>query len=54
MEVRFEAEEPSSTRVELEHRAFERHGKGGKAYREGMGSPQGWAYCFERYAASLG
>ncbi len=54
VEVRFEPEDPSSTRVALEHRAFDRHGEGSEAYREGMGSPQGWAYCLERCAASLG
>ncbi len=54
VEVHFEPGEPSCTRVALEHREFDRHGEASEAYREGMSSPQGWAYCLERYAASLG
>lgn len=30
------------SRIDLEHRGFERHGDGGAAMREGMASPQGW------------
>jgi uncharacterized protein YndB with AHSA1/START domain len=52
VEVRFVAEGPSTTRVELEHRGFARHGEGGDAYRAGMGSPEGWMYILDRYVAS--
>lgn len=32
----------AGTRVELEHRDFERHGQGAEALRAGLDSPQGW------------
>lgn len=53
VEVRFVSEDSSRTRVELEHREFGRHGQGAAEYREGMGSPQGWSYILDRYAAAL-
>jgi uncharacterized protein YndB with AHSA1/START domain len=53
VEVRFLEAGLEATRVELEHRAFERHGPGGAGYREGMASPEGWTYMLERYAAGL-
>jgi uncharacterized protein YndB with AHSA1/START domain len=54
VEVRFADEGGSTTRVALEHRAFERHGDEGGAYREGMASDQGWPELLRRYAAALG
>lgn len=42
VEVRFAAEGIGRARIEVEHRAFERHGEGGDATRAGMDSPQGW------------
>lgn len=42
VEVRFEAEGPDSTRVTIEHREFDRHGKDAEALRSGMNSPGGW------------
>ncbi len=42
VEVRFIAEAPDRTRVELEHRNLDRHGEGWEAARDGVGGDQGW------------
>lgn len=51
VEVRFIAEAPDRTRVELEHRNIDRHGPGWPAVAEGVGHDQGWPLYLERYAA---
>jgi uncharacterized protein YndB with AHSA1/START domain len=53
VEVRFIAEGDDSTRVELEHRGFERHGEGAAAVRGGVDSPGGWDFCLSAYVTSL-
>jgi uncharacterized protein YndB with AHSA1/START domain len=53
VEVRFVENGDASTRVELEHRAFARHGDDGEGYRDALASPQGWPYILDRYAAAL-
>ncbi len=42
IEVRFMADGPDRTHVELEHRNIDRHGDGWERMREAVGSPNGW------------
>lgn len=50
VEVRFVAEGPDRTRVELEHRALDRHGEGWDRLREGVAGDDGWSLYMERFA----
>jgi uncharacterized protein YndB with AHSA1/START domain len=50
VEVRFIAEGPERTRVELEHRGFDRHGDGAEGVWQSVSSPRGWTYCLELFA----
>ena len=50
VEVRFIAEAPDRTRVELEHRNLDRHGEGWEAERDGVGGDQGWPLYLDRFA----
>ncbi len=51
VEVRFVAETPRRTRVELEHRKIDRHGTGWEAVAEGVKGDAGWPLYLARYGA---
>ena len=53
VEVRFVAESPERTRVELEHRLLDRHGPGWPAVRDGVDADEGWPLYLSRYVALL-
>jgi uncharacterized protein YndB with AHSA1/START domain len=52
-EVRFISDGTNSTRIELEHRNFERHGDGAPAVHGGVDNPQGWTYCLQLFAKAV-
>jgi uncharacterized protein YndB with AHSA1/START domain len=52
VEIRFGGDGDGRTIVELEHRAFDRHGDDGGEYAEMLGAPQGWPYILDRFAAT--
>src|SRR5919198_5403192 len=52
-EVRFVAETPERTRVEIEHRNLDRHGAGWEGVRDSVGGDEGWPLYLRRYANHL-
>ena len=59
VEVQFISEHPGMTKIELEHRHFERHGESGDRLSTQVDQPGGWPYVLEGYsklftAADLG
>jgi uncharacterized protein YndB with AHSA1/START domain len=53
VEVRFIAEAPDRTRVELEHRNLDRHGPGWESERDGVAADQGWPLYLERFGEQV-
>lgn len=53
VEVRFTAEAPDRTLVELEHRKLDHHGDGWEQMRAAVGSPDGWASGLAAYAGRV-
>jgi len=54
VEVRFVAETPERTRVELEHRNLDRHGEGWEQMRAAIGSDDGWGGELRLFAEAAG
>ena len=54
VEVRFTAEAPGRTVVELEHRKLDHHGDGWEQMRDAVGSPDGWESGLTAYAVRVG
>jgi len=52
-EVRFIAESPGRTRVELEHRHLDRHGPGWQSLSDGVEGDDGWPLYLARFAALI-
>jgi uncharacterized protein YndB with AHSA1/START domain len=53
VDIRFIAETPQRTRVELEHRNLDRHLEGWEAVRDGVDSDAGWPLYLRRFAERL-
>lgn len=54
VEVRFVAEAPDRTRVELEHRNLDRHGPGWQSISQAVDDERGWPLYLARYVALFG
>jgi uncharacterized protein YndB with AHSA1/START domain len=53
VEVRFTPEPGGMTRVDLEHRHFERHGPSAARARMGVDSPSGWTGVLQLFASRV-
>lgn len=53
VEIRFRAEGPDATLVELEHSKIERHGEGAVQLREMFDGPGAWITILEKFAQTI-
>ncbi len=53
LEIRFTADGPSATLVELQHSYFERHGEGHERMREALQTPGAWTGILEAFAKGI-
>ena len=53
VEVRFTAESPTRTRVDLEHRGIDRHGPGSDQMRSAVAGEGGWPRVLAQFAEAL-
>lgn len=53
VEIRFVADGPDRTLVQLEHRHLDRHGAGWESLRDGVADDQGWPLYLARFAAEV-
>ena len=53
VEVRFTPEPDGSTRVDLEHRYFQRHGEGAEAMRTAVDGQMGWGELLQAFATRV-
>jgi hypothetical protein len=54
VEIRFTAEQPSTTLIELEHSAIERHGEGYERLRTMLDGPDAWFNALAEFAKQAG
>lgn len=54
VEVTFTPQRDGSTRVDLEHRHFDRHGEGWEKMKSDIASPGGWGGMLEMFASKAG
>jgi hypothetical protein len=54
VEIRFTPQPDGSTRVDLEHRHFERHGAGWEAMRTAVDGAMGWGELLKAFADRAG
>ena len=53
VEIRFTADGPDRTVVELEHRNLDRHGDGWESMRDSVGAENGWGSGLARFAGFI-
>ena len=53
VDVRFQAQDDGTTRVELEHSGLDHHGPSWRRLRDAVSSPDGWRETLRRFAAAV-